>query len=150
MKQTIKTSRVAGQLEKMFRLLNNHFLMANCQRLLSALKRPLEHTDILPAVRSGKRATNGGTKSTSVRPLSTVRLRKPALRFCTRCATLLARLGMAQKSSTRTATPNLSKTPATTACTITSDSKQWPRRTGWKWSTTPNMVGQLPAPVSTY
>lgn len=25
MKQTVKTSRVAGQLEKMFRLLNEHF-----------------------------------------------------------------------------------------------------------------------------
>ena len=71
--------------------------MANCQRLLSALKRPLEHTDILPAVRSGKRATNGGTKSTSVRPLSTVRLRKPALRFCTRCATFACAVGYGSK-----------------------------------------------------
>ena len=34
MKQTVKTSRVAGQLEKMFRLLNNHiFLMACCRKL---------------------------------------------------------------------------------------------------------------------
>lgn len=34
MKQTIKTSRVAGQLEKMFRALNNRFLTANCRKSL--------------------------------------------------------------------------------------------------------------------
>ena len=32
MKQTVKTSRVAGQLEKMFRALNAHFLVTNCRR----------------------------------------------------------------------------------------------------------------------
>ena len=138
MKQTIKTSRVAGQLEKMFRLLNNHFFDA-----------ALEHTDILPAVRFGKRATNGGTKSTSVRPLSIAQSRKPAPRFYTKCATLPAQLVTAQKSSTRTATPNPSRTPAITACITTKDLSRWPRRTGWKWSTTPNMVGQLPAPELT-
>lgn len=149
MKQTIKTSRVAGQLEKMFRLLNNHFLMPRCRKLLSASKRPLEHTDILPAVRFGKRATNGGTKSTSVRPLSIAQSRKPAPRFYTKCATLPAQLVTAQKSSTRTATPNPSRTPAITACITTKDLSRWPRRTGWKWSTTPNMVVQLPAPELT-
>ena len=150
MKQTIKTSRVAGQLEEDVPT-SQHitFLMPRCRKLLSASKRPLEHTDILPAVRFGKRATNGGTKSTSVRPLSIAQSRKPAPRFYTKCATLPAQLVTAQKSSTRTATPNPSRTPAITACITTKDLSRWPRRTGWKWSTTPNMVGQLPAPELT-
>ena len=126
------------------------FLMARCRKLLSASKRPLEHTDILPAVRFGKRATNGGTKSTSVRPLSIAQSRKPAPRFYTKCATLLARLGMAEKSSTQTATPNPSRTPAITACITTKDLSRWPRLTDWKWSTIQNTVGQLPAPELTY
>ena len=42
MKQTIKTSRVAGQLEKMFRLLNNHFYGGEfglgCEMVISTQK----------------------------------------------------------------------------------------------------------------
>lgn len=33
MKQTVKTSRAAGQLEKMFRELNKHYLTAFCRSL---------------------------------------------------------------------------------------------------------------------
>ena len=39
MKQTIKTSRVAGQLEKMFRLLNNHFFDAALPEVVISLKK---------------------------------------------------------------------------------------------------------------
>ena len=102
--------------------------------------------DISLAARSGRRAMSGGMKSTSVRPRSTAQSRKPVPRFCMRCATLPAQLVTAQKSLMRTETPNPSRTPAITACITTKDLSQWPRRTGWKWSTTPNTVGQLPAP----
>lgn len=63
MKQTVKTSRVAGQLEKMFRLLNNHFFNGELPEVVISLKRPLEPTDILPAARSGRQAMKGDTKS---------------------------------------------------------------------------------------
>ena len=105
--------------------------------------------DISLAARSGRRAMSGGMKSTSVRPRSTAQSRKPVPRFCMRCATLPAQLVTAQKSLMRTETPNPSRTPAITACITTKDLSQWPRRTGWKWSTTPNTVGQLPAPELT-
>lgn len=39
MKQTIKTSRVAGQLEKMFRLLNNHFYGGQLPEVVISLKK---------------------------------------------------------------------------------------------------------------
>lgn len=39
MKQTIKTSRVAGQLEKMFRLLNNHFFDGALPEVVISLKK---------------------------------------------------------------------------------------------------------------
>lgn len=39
MKQTVKTSRVAGQLEKMFRLLNNHFFNGELPEVVISLKK---------------------------------------------------------------------------------------------------------------
>ena len=39
MKQTVKTSRVAGQLEKMFRLLNNHFFEGALPEVVISLKK---------------------------------------------------------------------------------------------------------------
>ena len=39
MKQTVKTSRVAGQLEKMFRLLNNHFFDGALPEVVISLKK---------------------------------------------------------------------------------------------------------------
>ena len=56
MKQTIKTSRVAGQLEKMFRALNNRFFDGELPEVVISLKKtPLE--------RFGRQAKNGATKS---------------------------------------------------------------------------------------
>lgn len=39
MKQTVKTSRVAGQLEKMFRLLNAHFFDGELPEVVISLKK---------------------------------------------------------------------------------------------------------------
>ena len=39
MKQTVKTSRVAGHLEKMFRLLNNHFFDGAVPEVVISLKK---------------------------------------------------------------------------------------------------------------
>lgn len=39
MKQTVKTSRVAGQLEKMFRLLDNHFFNGMLPEVVISLKK---------------------------------------------------------------------------------------------------------------
>ena len=42
MKQTIKTSRVAGQLEKMFRALNNRFFDGELPEVVISLKKTAE------------------------------------------------------------------------------------------------------------
>ena len=63
MKQTIKTSRVAGQLEKMFRALNNRFFGGELPEVVISLKRPLARMDILQRAKSGGQERNGATKS---------------------------------------------------------------------------------------
>ena len=55
MKQTIKTSRVAGQLEKMFRALNSRFFGGELPEVA--------RMDILQRVKSGRQEKNGATKS---------------------------------------------------------------------------------------
>jgi len=148
MKQTIKTSRVAGQLEKMFRLLNNHFFDAALPEVVISLKKTVGAYGHFTC---GKVWQAGDERRYEIN-ISSATLNRPIEETC---ATLLhemchlAQLVTAQKSSTRTATPNPSRTPAITACITTKDLSRWPRRTGWKWSTTPNMVGQLPAPELT-
>ena len=57
MKQTVKTSRAAGQLEKMFRELNKHYFNG-------ILPEPvISHMDTSPVVRSGKPGKRANTKS---------------------------------------------------------------------------------------
>ena len=62
-KQTVKTSRVAAQLEKMFRLLNEHFYNGQLPEVVISLKKTLEPTDISPAGKFGKREMSAATKS---------------------------------------------------------------------------------------
>ena len=61
MKQTIKTSRVAGQLEKMFRLLNNHFYGGQLPEVVISLKKTVGAYGHFTC---GKRETSGAMKST--------------------------------------------------------------------------------------
>lgn len=63
MKQTIKTSRVAGQLEKMFRALNNRFFDGELPEVVISLKRLLARMGTSPLERFGRQAKNGATKS---------------------------------------------------------------------------------------
>ena len=63
MKQTIKTSRVAGQLEKMFRALNSRFFGGELPEVVISLKKTLARMDILQRVKSGRQEKNGATKS---------------------------------------------------------------------------------------
>lgn len=65
MKQTVKTSRTAGQLEKMFRELNTHYFNGELpEPIISLKKTPGAYTDILLVVRSGKLVQNTGTRLT--------------------------------------------------------------------------------------
>lgn len=68
MKKTVKTSRVAGQLEKMYRLLNARFFNGELPEVVISLKRPLVLMGISLVVRFGRQVTSGGMKSTSAAP----------------------------------------------------------------------------------
>ena len=144
MKQTVKTSRVAGQLEKMFRLLNAHFFDGELPEVVISLKKTVGAYGHFTC---GKVWQAGDERRYEIN-ISSPTLNRPIEETC---ATLLHEMChlTAQKSLMRTETPNPSRTPAITACITTKDLSQWPRRTGWKWSTTPNTVGQLPAPELT-
>ncbi len=66
MKKTIRTSRTAGQLEKMFRALNTHFFNDELpEAVISLKKRPSAHTGILQQKRYGRPDRNAGMKSIS-------------------------------------------------------------------------------------
>ena len=111
MKQTVKTSRVAGQLEKMFRLLNAHFFDGELPEVVISLKK---------TVGAYGHFTCGK----------------------------VWQAGDERRYEINISSPTLNR-PIEETCATISDSKQWLRRTGWKWSTTPNTVGQLPAPELT-
>ena len=140
MKQTVKTSRVAGQLEKMFRLLNNHFFNGELPEVVISLKKTVGAYGHFTC---GKVWQAGDERRYEIN-ISSATLNRPM-----RCAIWLVPLGTARKSLTKTASPNPSRTPATTACITTKNLRQWPRPTGWKWNIIPNMVGQSPVPALT-
>ena len=68
MKKTVKTSRVAGQLEKMYRLLNARFFNGELPEVVISLKKTVALMGISLAIRSGKRETSDDMKSTSAAP----------------------------------------------------------------------------------
>ena len=68
MKKTVKTSRVAGQLEKMYRLLNARFFNGELPEVVISLKKTVGAMVISLAIRSGRQETSGGMKSTSAAP----------------------------------------------------------------------------------
>lgn len=149
MKQTVKTSRVAGQLEKMFRLLNNHFFNGELPEVVISLKKTVGAYGHFTC---GKVWQAGDERRYEIN-ISSATLNRPIEETC---ATLLHEmchwlvpLGTARKSLTKMASPNPSRTPATTACITTKNLRQWPRPTGWKWNIIPNMVGQSPVPALT-
>ena len=63
MKQTIKTSRVAGQLEKMFRLLNNHFYGGQLPEVVISLKKTVGAYGHFTCGKVWQAETNGAMKS---------------------------------------------------------------------------------------
>lgn len=53
MKETVKTSRTAGYLEKIFRKLNEHYFLGNWKSLLSRFNQRLGLSGTSPWVRRG-------------------------------------------------------------------------------------------------
>ena len=132
MKQTVKTSRAAGQLEKMFRELNKHYFDSTLPEPIISLKRPRPPMVTSPVPRSGRQAAKTSTRSTFPRPPSTVPLRRPLPRCCTRWCT----------SSVWNAT---SRTPATTGSITTSGSRNRHRPMVWWSAITTSTAGPSPA-----
>ena len=149
MKQTVKTSRVAGQLEKMFRLLNNHFFDGALPEVVISLKKTVGAYGHFTC---GKVWQAGDERRYEIN-ISSPTLNRPIEETC---ATLLHEMchlacavGYGSKILDADGNPEPIKDTAITACITTKDLSQWPRRTGWKLSTIPNTVGQLPAPELT-
>ena len=62
-KQTVKTSRVAAQLEKMFRLLNEHFYNGQLPEVVISLKKTVGAYGHFTCGKFGKREMSAATKS---------------------------------------------------------------------------------------
>lgn len=106
MKQTVKTSRAAGQLEKMFRELNKHYFAGKLPEPIISLKKTRPPMVISPVRRSGRQAARTSMRSIFHRLPLTVPLKRPHPPCCMRwCMS--------------TAWRPVSRTPATTGSTTT-------------------------------
>ena len=149
MKQTIKTSRVAGQLEKMFRLLNNHFFDGKLPEVVISLKKTVGAYGHFTC---GKVWQAGDERRYEIN-ISSATLNRPIEETC---ATLLhemchlaCAIGYGSKILDADGTPEPIKDTSNNGVYHNKRFRQWPRRMGWKSNITPNMVGQLPAPELT-
>lgn len=87
MKQTVKTSRAAGQLEKMFRALNTRFFDGKLPEPVITLKKT---PGAYGHITCGKTWTAGTEQRHEINiSTATAPLRKPRPRCCTRCATCI-------------------------------------------------------------
>ena len=124
MKQTIKTSRVAGQLEKMFRLLNNHFYGGQLPEVVISLKKTVGAYGHFTC---GKVWQAGDERRYEIN-ISSATLNRPIEQTCS--TLLLVPLDMATRRRTKTGTRSPSKTRAVPAIhTTTSGLRQWQKPT---------------------
>lgn len=149
MKQTVKTSRVAGQLEKMFRLLNNHFFNGELPEVVISLKKTVGAYGHFTC---GKVWQAGDERRYEIN-ISSATLNRPIEETC---ATLLHEMchlacavGYSSKVLDENGKPEPIKDTSNNDVYHNKNLRQWPRPTGWKWNIIPNMVGQSPVPALT-
>ena len=133
MKQTIKTSRVAGQLEKMFRALNNRFFDGELPEVVISLKKT---AGAYGHFTTGKVWKTGEERRYEIN-ISSASLNQE-------CA-FLAGVLVHEMVHEYCAEHGI-KIPATTAGTTTRISGISQKPTVWKSSIILNTAGQLPAP----
>ena len=134
MKQTIKTSRVAGQLEKMFRALNSRFFDGELPEVVISLKKT---AGAYGHFTTGKVWKTGEERRYEIN-ISSASLNQE-------CA-FLAGVLVHEMVHEYCAEHGIKDT-SITAYITTRISSTLQKPTVWKSNTIPNMVGQLPAPV---
>jgi len=129
MKQTIKTSRVAGQLEKMFRLLNNHFYGGQLPEVVISLKKTVGAYGHFTC---GKVWQAGDERRYEIN-ISSATLNRPIEQTCSTLLHEMAHLACAVgygNRRTKTGTRSPSKIRAVPAIhTTTSGLRQWQKPT---------------------
>lgn len=134
MKQTIKTSRVAGQLEKMFRALNSRFFGGELPEVVISLKKT---AGAYGHFTTGKVWQTGEERRYEIN-ISSASLNQE-------CAFLSGVL--VHEMVHEYCAEHGIKDTSNKACTTTRISSTLQKPTVWKSNTIPNMVGQLPAPA---
>ena len=149
MKQTVKTSRVAGQLEKMFRLLNAHFFDGELPEVVISLKKTVGAYGHFTC---GKVWQAGDERRYEIN-ISSATLNRPIEETC---ATLLHEMchlacavGYGSKILDENGNPEPIKDTSNSGVYHNKRFKSMAEAHGWKLSTAPNTVGQLPAPELT-
>ena len=133
MKQTVKTSRAASHLEKMFRELNKHYFAGKLPEPIISLKKKTPPMVTSPAPRSGRQTARTSMRLIFRRLPLTVPSRRPPPPCCMRWCT-------------STAWRPASRIPATTGSITTGALRSMLRHTGCLWSTMLNTAGQSQAP----
>jgi hypothetical protein len=130
MKQTVKTSRAAGQLEKMFRELNKHYFGGALPEPIISLKKTPSAYGHITCAKVWQAGQERSTKSISRQPPLTARLKRPPQRFSMRWCT---------STTWRT----VSRTPPIMVSTTTSASRSRQNPTGWSSLTMTSTAGRL-------
>ena len=128
MKQTVKTSRAAGQLEKMFRELNKHYFAGKLPEPIISLKKTPSAYGHIPAPRSGRQAARTSTRSIFRR----LRLTVPSKKLPQHCFT---------RWCTSTTLRIRSRTRPIMESTTTSASRNRLKFTVWWWNITTSTAG---------